>query len=90
MKAVLYIEGTNNGASFLSDYAEQEVNIESLYKDIDVNSPPLANLTTSDRKTHSIQMIDVRFVDNFIFIHCYITDKDGNGGKALVRLKPIN
>ena len=90
MKAILYIEGTNNGADFLKDYAEQEINLESLYKDIDVNSPPLANLTTSDNKVHTIQMMDVRFIDDFIFIHCYITDKDGNGGKALVRLKPIN
>ncbi|MEY2973118.1 MAG: hypothetical protein RI886_895 [Pseudomonadota bacterium] len=90
MKAILYIEGTNNGADFLKDYAEQEINLESLYKDIDVNSPPLANLTTSDNKVHSIQMMDVRFIDDFVFIHCYITDKDGNGGKALVRLKPIN
>lgn len=90
MKAILYIEGTNNGADFLKDYAEQEINLESLYKDIDVNSPPLANLTTSDSKVHSIQMMDVRFIDDFVFIHCYITDKDGNGGKALVRLKPIN
>lgn len=90
MKAILYIEGTNNGADFLKDYAEQEINLESLYKDIDVNSPPLANLTTSDNKVHTIQMMDVRFIDNFVFIHCYITDKDGNGGKALVRLKPIN
>lgn len=90
MKAILYIEGTNNGADFLKDYAEQEINLESLYKDIDVNSPPLANLTTSDDKVHTIQMMDVRFIDDFVFIHCYITDKDGNGGKALVRLKPIN
>jgi len=90
MKAILYIEGTNNGADFLKDYAEQEINLESLYKNIDVNSPPLANLTTSDNKVHSIQMMDVRFIDDFVFIHCYITDKDGNGGKALVRLKPIN
>jgi hypothetical protein len=90
MKAILYIEGTNNGADFLKDYAEQEINLESLYKDIDVNSPPLANLTTSDNKVHTIQMMDVRFIDDFVFIHCYITDKDGNGGKALVRLKPIN
>lgn len=90
MKAILYIEGTNNGADFLKDYAEQEINLESLYKDIDVNSSPLANLTTSDNKVHTIQMMDVRFIDDFVFIHCYITDKDGNGGKALVRLKPIN
>ena len=90
MKAILYIEGTNNGADFLKDYSEQEINLESLYKDIDVNSPPLANLTTSDNKVHTIQMMDVRFIDDFVFIHCYITDKGGNGGKALVRLKPIN
>ena len=90
MKAIIYIEGTNDGAAFLKEYAEQQIEIESLYKDIDVNSPPLANLTTSDNKTHNLQMMDVRFVDDFIFTHCYVTDKDGNGGKALLRLKPIN
>lgn len=90
MKAVLYIEGVNNGASHMNEYAEQQIHVESLYKDIDVNSPPLVNLTTADDKTHTMQMMDVRFIDSFIFIHCYVTDKDGNGGKALFRLKPIN
>lgn len=90
MKAILYVEGTNGGASHINDYAEQQIHIESLYKDIDVNSPPLAELTTADDKVHTIQLMDVRFIDSFIFIHCYITDKDGNGGKALLRLKPIN
>lgn len=90
MKAVLYIEGTNNGASHLNEYAEQEVHINSLYKNIELNSPPLAELTTSDDKIHTVQMMDVRFIDDFIFIHCYVTDKKGDGGKAMLRLKPIN
>ena len=89
MKAILYIEGVNEGSSHMNDYAEQQIHIESLYKNIDVNSPPLAHLTTSDDKIHTIQMMDVRFIDEFLFIHCYVTDQDGNGGKALFRLKPL-
>ena len=68
MKAVLYIEGVNNGASHMNEYAEQQIHVESLYKDIDVNSPPLVNLTTADDKVHTMQMMDVRFIDSFIFI----------------------
>jgi len=90
MKALFYLEGTNDGANFLGDYIGQEIHLESLYKDIDINSPPLANLRTSDDKTHEIQLIDIRFIHEYIFIHCFASDKDGNGGKALMRLKPIN
>ena len=90
MKCFIHVEGTNEGASFLKDYDKQEVDIQSMYKEIDVNSPPLAEMTTLDNKIHVIQMMDVRIIEEFIFIHCYATDKEGNGGKALLRLKPIN
>lgn len=88
MKFVLNLEGANDGAKFLEKYIDQEVDVESLYKDIDVKSPPLLVMRTLDSKQISLQMIDVRFVNEFIFIHCYaIEDKDG--GKALIRLKPV-
>lgn len=90
MNAILYIEGVNSGASFLEKYSEQEINIESLYKDIDVNSPPLANLTTKDGKHTSLQLIDTRFIDEFIFLQCFAIDtKTKSGGKAFLRLKPV-
>jgi hypothetical protein len=90
MKFILNVEGTNNGGKFLESYAGQEVNIDSLYKDIDVNSPPLATLRTSDNKQHSIQLIDIRFINEFIFIQCFIIEHDEkHGGKALLRLKPV-
>lgn len=89
MKFILNIEGTNNGGKFLESYAGQEVNIDSLYKDIDVNSPPLAILRTSDNKQHSIQLIDIRFINEYIFIQCFIIQHDEkHGGKVLLRLKP--
>ena len=90
MKASLYLEGTNKGAEFFQDYEGQEILIQSIYKNIQVNSPPLAEIRTADEKVHTVQLIDTRFIDSFIFLHCYVTDKDGNGGKALLRLKPIN
>lgn len=90
MKCTIFVEGSNDGASFLKDYETQEVNIQSLYKDIDINSPPLVEMDTLDDKTHVIQIMDVRIIDEFIFMHCYVTDKEGNGGKALLRLKPTN
>lgn len=90
MKAVLYIEGTNAGAEFLKDYAEQTINFESLYKNIEINSPPLAHIKTEDTKTFTYQLIDVRFIDEYIFIHGYVTnDEEKSGGKALIRLKPV-
>ena len=89
MKATFYIEGTNTGAKFLEQYIDQTVELESLYKNIDVKSPPLANLRTSDNKQISIQLIDVRFVNEYIFIHCFVTGEGDNGGKALIRLKPL-
>jgi hypothetical protein len=66
------------------------VNLESLYKDIDINSPPLAILKTEDGKQHSVQLIDIRFINEFIFINCFVIQHDDkHGGKALLRLKPI-
>ena len=90
MKFILNVEGANNGGKFLESYAGQEVNIDSLYKDIDVNSPPLATLRTSDNKQHSIQLIDVRFINEYIFIQCFVIRHDEkHGGKAFLRLKPV-
>ena len=57
-------------------------------KNIDVKSPPLLTMKVSDKKQVSLQIVDVRFVDEFIFLHCYATE-DKDGGKALIRLKPV-
>jgi len=89
MKFVLNVDGTNSGGKFLENYIGQKIDIESLYKNIDVNSPPLAILKTEDGKQHSIQLIDVRFIGDCVFIHCFaIQHDDKHGGKALLRLKP--
>jgi hypothetical protein len=86
----LNVDGTNTGGKFLENYVGQQVDIESLYKNIDVNSPPLATLKTEDGKQHSIQLIDVRFIGEYIFIHCFaIQHDDKHGGKVLLRLKPV-
>jgi hypothetical protein len=90
MKFILNIDGSNAGGKFLENYVGQEVNIDSLYKDIDINSPPLATLRTSDNRQHSIQLIDIRFINEFIFINCFVIQHDDkHGGKALLRLKPV-
>jgi hypothetical protein len=90
MKFILNVEGANTGGKFLESYAGQEVNIDSLYKDIDINSPPLATLKTEDNKQHSIQLIDVRFIGENVFIQCFVIQYDDkHGGKALLRLKPV-
>jgi len=91
MKFILNIDGTNAGGKFLENYVGQEVDLESLYKDIDINSPPLAILKTQDSKQHSIQLIDIRFINEFIFINCFaVQHDDKHGGKALLRLKPCS
>ena len=90
MKFTLNLEGTNNGANFLENYIGQIVVIESLFQNISVNSPPIADLITEDGKKHSLQLIDVRFIKDFIFIHGFVMrQEDKNGGKALLRLKPV-
>jgi hypothetical protein len=90
MTFILNIDGTNTGGKFLENYVGQEVNLESLYKDIDINSPPLAILKTEDGKQHSVQLIDIRFINEFIFINCFVIQHDDkHGGKALLRLKPV-
>lgn len=90
MKYTLNVDGTNTGGKFLENYIGQEVNIESLYKNIEVNSPPLAILKTNDGNQHSIQLIDVRFIGEYIYIHCFaIQHDDKHGGKALLKLKPV-
>ena len=88
MKAFLYLEGTNDGASFLEEYLGEQIHLESLYKDISPDSPPLVELKTADEKVHSLQLIDIRFIDEFIFIHCFVVGAGEQGGKALLRLKP--
>ena len=90
MKFILNIDGSNAGGKFLENYVGQEVHLDSLYKDIDVNSPPLAILKTVDGKQHSVQLIDIRFINEFIFINCFVIQHDDkHGGKALLRLKPV-
>ena len=90
MKFILNIDGSNAGGKFLENYVGQEVHLDSLYKDIDINSPPLAILKTVDGKQHSVQLIDVRFIGEFIFINCFVIQHDDkHGGKALLRLKPV-
>ena len=90
MKFILNIDGSNAGGKFLENYVGQEVHLDSLYKDIDINSPPLAILKTEDGKQHSVQLIDIRFINEFIFIQCFVIQHDDkHGGKALLRLKPV-
>ena len=90
MKFILNIDGSNAGGKFLENYVGQEVHLDSLYKDIDINSPPLAILKTEDGKQHSLQLIDIRFINEFIFINCFVIQHDDkHGGKALLRLKPV-
>ena len=90
MKFILNIDGSNAGGKFLENYVGQEVHLDSLYKDIDINSPPLTILKTEDGKQHSVQLIDVRFIGDYVFIQCFVIQHDDkHGGKALLRLKPI-
>jgi hypothetical protein len=90
MKFILNIDGSNAGGKFLENYVGQEVHLDSLYKDIDINSPPLAILKTIDGKQHSVQLIDIRFINEFVFINCFVIQHDDkHGGKALLRLKPV-
>ena len=90
MKFILNIDGSNAGGKFLENYVGQEVHLDSLYKDIDINSPPLTILKTEDGKQHSVQLIDVRFIGEYVFIQCFVIQHDDkHGGKALLRLKPI-
>lgn len=90
MKFILNIDGSNAGGKFLENYVGQEVHLDSLYKNIDINSPPLAILKTVDGKQHSVQLIDIRFINEFIFINCFVIQHDDkHGGKALLRLKPV-
>lgn len=89
MKAVLNVEGSNAGAKFLEEFNGKTIEINSLFKDLEVNSPPLANLII-EGNVFSFQLIDVRFIDDYIFICGFVMDeKTKNGGKTLIRLKPI-
>lgn len=89
MKAVLNVEGSNAGAKFLEEFNGKTVEFNSLYKDIEINSPPLANLIVDDN-VFSFQLIDIRFIDDYIFICGFVmNEKTKNGGKTLIKLKPI-
>ena len=89
MKFILNLEGTNNGANFLEQYIGQTVIIESLFTNIEVNSAPIADLITEDGKKHSLQLIDIGFIKDFVFILGFVMkQEDKNGGKALLRLTP--
>jgi hypothetical protein len=90
MKAHFYLEGTNEGASFLESYVGQEVDLISPRKEISPDVPALVDLHTLDKKTHSLQLIDIRFIDQFIFIHCFVYLEEDKGGKALLRLEPCS
>lgn len=90
MKARLFIEGSNKGGEFLKKYENEVVDIQSLFKDIEANAPPLSIIKMIDGVSISFQIIDVRFIDEFIFINGYaINDETSNGGKVLIRLKPV-
>ena len=90
MKAVLNVVGNNNGGDFIKEYDGQNVNVESLFKDIEANAPPLGILTTENNKQISLQLIDGRFIQEHIYIQCFvIKDDDSKGGKALLKLKPL-
>lgn len=90
MKFILGIIGANNGGKFLEKYAGQEVDINSLYKDIDINSPPLGIIKTADGLQHSLQLIDVRFIEDSIYIHSFVIQNDDkHGGKAMLKLTPV-
>jgi hypothetical protein len=86
MKLTLNVEGSNQGGSFVQKYAGQVVDLQSLYKNIEINSPPLAQIKTEDGNTFSFQFVDVRFIDENVFIYGYLMDaEDKNGGKVLLR-----
>jgi hypothetical protein len=90
MKAILHVEGSNKGGAYLSQYNNQEIDIRSLYKDIEVNSAPLSIIQTNDAKQHTCQLVDVRFIDEHIFIQGFVmNDSTETGGKVLMRLTPI-
>jgi len=90
MKAILYVEGSNKGGEFLGENEGKIVEIQSLFKDIEVNCPPLSILKTENGKNINLQIVDVRFIDEYIFINGYvINDETKSGGKVLIRLKPI-
>lgn len=89
MKATLYVEGTNKGSDFLKEFHGQNVEIDSLYKNIEENSPPLANIKANNR-VFSLQLVDVRFIEDFFFIKGFVMAQDTKyGGNIFLRLKPL-
>lgn len=88
MKAVLNVEGSNAGAKFLETFNGKTIDINSLFKDLETTSP-LAQLKV-ENNVFSFQLIDVRFIDDYIFICGFVmNDETNNGGKTLIRLKPV-
>ena len=89
MKAILNVEGLNTGAKFLEEFNGKLVEINSLFKNIDQKAAPLANLKIDDR-IFPFQLIEVRFIDEYVFIHGFImNEQTSSGGKVVVRLKPV-
>lgn len=86
MKFIFNLEGQNSGADFLKKKQGQTIDIESLYKDALKKQPPLSSLTFEDGSQFSLQIIDVRFIDNFIFMYSFVLKENGDGGKALIKL----
>lgn len=86
MNLILNVEGTNKGAEFIKNYVGQTIELESLYQNISENSPPLANIKTKEGEIFSFQLVDVRFINQNIFINGFLmNEKEKSGGKALLR-----
>jgi len=90
MKAILNLEGSNNGSAFLSNYVGKTIDLESVWKDVSVDCPPLAKISAEDGKKFDLQLVDVRFVDQHIFIYGYVINNlEKSGGKVLLRFTPV-
>jgi len=90
MKATLNLEGTNNGSTFLNDYVGKTVDLESVWKDISIDSPPLAKISAEDGKKFDLQLVDIRFIDQHIFIYGFVINNlEKSGGKVLLRFTPV-
>jgi hypothetical protein len=90
MKAILNLEGSNNGSAFLNNYVGKTIDLESVWKDVSVDCPPLAKISAEDGKKFDLQLVDVRFVDQHIFIYGYVINNlEKSGGKVLLRFTPV-
>jgi hypothetical protein len=90
MKAILNLEGGNNGSAFLNDYAGKIIDLESVWKDVSIDCPPLAKISAEDGKRFDLQLVDIRFIDQHIFIYGYVINNlEKSGGKVLLRFTPV-